>query len=394
MTAGSDGMIAEVLRIPAAGPDTPVPSGESGSSARYVDVGAAMAGGAAGPRPSLGRRTDGEFLLYPAAVSVLFGAPESGKTLLALSLAAETVREGGSVLMLDLDHNGAQAIISKMMKFGIDLEVLEDRTRFRLAMPDDSPEVLAVIADAETWHPTLAVIDSVGELLPLFGADSNSADAFTLVNRQTLAALARQGSCVLAVDHEAKGVESRQYGAGGSVAKKRAVDGVMLRVSVRRQFRPGHGGMAALTIVKDRHGGVRQVCPAGEREPLAAMFEINPGDWLGAKLIAPTIQHSTTSQADVDHLLSLSPAPTSVRDVKTRMGWGTGRSSAAWREFGEIAPDGRVPPFLPKGGGTGEHSRSLFLGTPGNVPGTPCEIHGSPTFEGLCGRCEAEADDS
>ena len=125
-------------------------------------------------------------------------------------------------------------------------------------------------------------------------------------------------------------------GAGGTIAKKRAVDGSMLRFTVTQPFTPGHGGAAHLTITKDRHGGLREASPVGEREPLAATFKLTQtGNAITWQFIAPAGHTARdTLDSDLDALDKLTPPPTSVRDVKARMKWSTDRCGTAlkaWR---------------------------------------------------------------
>lgn len=307
----------------------------------YADVAALLADDAPEPpRPTIGVRSDGEGLLYAGSVNVIFGPPESGKTLAASCIIADALFLGQRALMIDLDHNGAPATIARLQSFGIKADVLTDPSRFRFAAPEDRDTLLHIVSEARTWQPTVVLLDSIGELLPMFGANSNDADDFTNVNRQTLAQLARHGAAVVAIDHEAKGTESRGYGSSGTAAKKRAVDGVMLRATVREPFTPGHGGKSALSIAKDRHGGLRAVSPTGEREPLAAVFQLLPGEATTWKFWAPatTGEPATDPQtaADLSVMLSLDPRPTSFRQAsellkKSGRKWRNERIAAAMR---------------------------------------------------------------
>ncbi|WP_232711296.1 MULTISPECIES: AAA family ATPase [unclassified Microbacterium] len=312
---------------------------------RYVDVEAILNGTFTAPQTSIGgRRSDGVPLLYAAAVNVLLGAPEAGKTLVAGAMAADELFTEGRVLWVDLDHNGAPAILTRFRQYGVAAETLIDPSRFRLSIPEDAETVMAVVKDATTWNPTLAVVDSIGELLPLFGASSNDSDDYTRVHRAVLTALARTGTGVLAIDHEAKGTDSRNYGATGTMAKKRAVDGALIRVTNVSPFTPGRGGEAQLSIVKDRHGALRAISTAS-REPIVCNFTLDSrGDALLARFPAPMQVH--VPRSDLDELHRLVPPPSSVRDVKERMRWGGTRATRAFQEFKGVP------------------------GTPGNVPGT------------------------
>lgn len=353
-------------------------------TADYIDVAGVLDGTVTAPQTtSGGRRSDGVPLLYGPAVNVLVGAPEAGKTLVAGGMAADELFSHGSCLWADLDHNGAAALLHRLISFGVHRDILTDPARFRLALPEDAEAVAEIVTDAVRWRPSLAIVDSVGELLPMFGANSNDADDYTRVHRAVLTRLAGAGAAVLALDHEAKGIESRAYGATGSAAKKRAVDGALLRVSNVRPFAPETGGEAHLTVVKDRHGALRAL--AGGREPTVARFVLSPvtgGMHYRFELPAYT---APASAADVDLLAGLMPPPANVRDIKARMGWGSTRAAAAWRDFQDVPREQGSG----NASGNGQTTQVSILdpaeslgttvpGTPGNVPGTPGESVCSP----------------
>jgi hypothetical protein len=311
-------------------------SGET-ETEMYLDVAAALEGGIDAPLPCVGmRRTDGWHVLYPAAVNVVFGPPESGKTLWALASGADVIRDGGLFVFADFDHNGAPAILARLQEFGVSRDKLSDPDSFRYASPGSAEAVDRLVADlavvkATDERPVLIVVDSIGELIPMLGGNTNDADEYTAIHRRVLTALAAGGAAVLAIDHEAKGSDSRSYGATGTVAKKRAVDGVMLRVAIIDPFAPGQGGAASLSIVKDRHGGVRRLVNTGGSEPIAGVFRLTPGDGDSASTweLYPGRSASSKLSADVLMLIELDPPARSKDDVKTRMGWGSDRAQRA-----------------------------------------------------------------
>ena len=339
------------------GPDGPGPvpdQAEQGEPAvlraRYADVAGLLAGTIPGPpEPAFGTRTDGRRIFYADQVNMLFGDPESGKTWVALAASAEALNAGHRVLVIDLDHNGTASIVTRLLALGVHPETLGDLNLFRYVEPEDRNEAYAVVDDAQDWPPAVVVVDSLGELLPMFGSSSNSADDFTLVHSAVLKPLAKTGAAVLVIDHLSKGSESRAFGPGGTGAKRRAIGGSSIRVRVKDQFAPGSGGSAFRTVNKDRHGGLRQHCPSGDREPLAGTFHLRAyaGDVLHAEIEpaakgerAPAdfsieVRNPERLTDDLTQLDKLDPPPASKRDVQDRMGWGSDRANAAlgaWRE--------------------------------------------------------------
>ncbi|MEV6096031.1 AAA family ATPase [Nocardia sp. NPDC051981] len=291
-------------------------------------------------------RTDGIGLFYPDQYNVVFGDPEGGKTLLTDYATVCELADGGRVLRLDLDHNGPQSTIGRLLAMGAPAEVLRDPTRFLYIDPEDRVELRNVVEHMKTWTPTLVVLDSIGELLPMFGSSSNSADEFTDCHRTIIKPLVRTGACVIGIDHLSKGTDSRAYGAGGTIAKKRAIGGTSIRVTVDSAFTPGKGGSAYLAINKDRHGGLRKHSPTGDKEPLAGKFTIWPNgtDGMRAEVRAPSTEDrnpgESVPQEDIDAIAALDPAPTTIADARARLKWRNDRASAAFKAWKATANGG------------------------------------------------------
>lgn len=227
----------------------------------YVDVAALIAGGVHVPEPDTLALDAGGHLFYSGEFNLIHGDPESGKTWLCMTAVAAALAAGGKAAIIDLDHNGAHSIINRLQQLGVRNDVLGDQDRFRLAEADTAGELQQVITDLCQFEPNVVTIDSLGEVLPLFGANSNNADDFTRVHAAVISPLAKAGVAVLAVDHLPKNADSRQFGPTGTNAKNRAVGGTSVRVTNSRPFVPGHGGAATLELFKDRHGGIRQNLP-------------------------------------------------------------------------------------------------------------------------------------
>lgn len=155
-----------------------------------------------------------------------------------------------------------------------------------------------------------------------------------------LTPLAKGGAVVIAIDHLPKSDDARTHGQTGTLAKRRAVNGVTLRVSVAETFAPGKGGAANMVIEKDRPGGVRAHCPVdGKRQP-AGRFVMTPsvGNSVSWKVTTPTLATGTglVPDTDVAELDALVPPPRSKRDVQDRLKWGSDRAHKAlmrWREM-------------------------------------------------------------
>ena len=308
----------------------------------YVDISAMLDGTMPEPpEPVLLGRSDGRKMFYAGQVNLLFGDPESGKTWVCLACAVEALKASRKVLIIDLDHNGPESTVFRLIALGAPRDQLRDPNVFRYCEPEDLIELRQVVADSVEWRPAVAVVDSIGELLPMHGANTNSADEFTTVHSKVLKPLAKAGAAVLAVDHLAKGADSRAHGPGGTAAKRRAIGGVSIRVKATKAFTPGHGGEAVLCINKDRHGGVRAHCPVGDREPVAGTFKLlafNDGilEWsLAAPKEGDHNPDETAPDEDIAAVAALDPPPTTVDDARERLRWQkqrTANAMRAWRQ--------------------------------------------------------------
>jgi hypothetical protein len=258
----------------------------------------------------------------------------------ALAAVVECLLAGLRALVLDLDLNSAASTLGRLLMMGAPKDKLADLNFFRYCEPEHSGDVNQVVEDCKTWRPEVAVVDSVGELLPMLGADSNSADDFTRAHTRVLKPLAMSGAAVIAIDHLAKNTDSRSRGPGGTAAKRRAIGGVSLRVKAQRQFTPGKGGTALLLVNKDRHGGVRENCPLDEREPVAGTFvlrepdAVDPQRW---RILAPMPGQRDPETAarteDVESISAMDPTPTSAEDVRKRLHCSKERANLAWSEW-------------------------------------------------------------
>lgn len=308
-------------------------------------------------------RTNGSGLFYRGQVNHLFGDPEAGKTWVALAAAVEILRSGGKAMVIDIDHNGMTPTVGRLLTLGADKEVLEDLSKFRYSAVDDKHEVLELVSVANRWKPDLVIVDSVGELVPMFSASSNNPDDYTRVNALVMKPLATQaGASVIIIDHLAKNPESRSQGATGTTAKNRAIGGVSLRANLLDPFKPGKGGACELVIHKDRHGSVRATSADSGKNALAGKFHMyEAGEVATWEVRAPSSDDRSTQDSspfdDVLAVAKLDPPPTTVDDATKRLGWRKQRAARAvrdWREAGEPVPSSLL---LEHGAGTAPGSK-------------------------------------
>ncbi len=214
----------------------------AGPGGLFVNIAEVLSGGGV-PKavPTILTRADGKCLFYPGKVNLLFGDPETAKTWIALAAGGEVLDGGGRFVFVDMDHNGVETTVERLVMLGGDTTVLADPARFLYVEPEDSDHLLAVVGHLTAWEPTMALLDSVGELLPLMGANSDRNDDVTTAFNVTASPLARAGAGVVLIDHLAKNAESRRLGPVGAYGKTRIINGTMVRVFRQEQFTPGRG---------------------------------------------------------------------------------------------------------------------------------------------------------
>lgn len=308
----------------------------------YVDVASIFAGKANPPEPNILPLIDGGYLFYAGEFNLVYGDTESGKTWLCLAAVAATIEGGaGRAVAIDLDHNGAASLLRRLEMLGATRELLSDRQVFRLAMPETEVELNDLTADLAVFEPDVVVLDSLGEVMPLFRANSNSADDFTVVHTNVIKPLTRAGAAVLVVDHLPKSADSRKHGPTGTAAKTRAVGGLAVQVSAERAFRPGEGGAAKLQLFKDRHGGVRKQVSGSDPRPVIGTFTLTEDDGSLRYGFRPEVRVPRGKQGEADseqtandvaklrELRSAGESLETIRDVKAALDCGQTRAVAA-----------------------------------------------------------------
>jgi hypothetical protein len=292
---------------------------------QHFDVGAFFAGTAPQPpKPVLMHRTDGRALFYAGKLNLVFGDPESGKTLLVLAACAEALHDGRRALYVDLDHNGPEFILPLLVAFGVGVDTLSDPALFRYYDDIDAAlSMLMLVEESAVWRPAVAVIDSIGELLPMMGASSNDGDDFTRAHTNVLKPLAKSGAAVIEIDHLPKNLFTRSQGPVGTAAKRRPVGGLAVKVICRRTFIPGKGGTAELQINKDRTGGVRRHSPPGRPQSAGTFVLDTPDDngVIGWRVIPPLELAAMPSAAPryLEAIRQMSADTFTVRDVAVAM---------------------------------------------------------------------------
>lgn len=232
------------------------------------------------PPPTWCRRTDDTALFYAGKVNGVFGDPEAAKTWLAQIAGIEALNSGGTFAMIDVDHNGQDHTTARLLLLGARPEHIADPDRFRYYEPEDAEQLRAAVDDITNRAPDVLLVDSLGEIFPMLGVNTNDGDEISTAMRLVCTRPANAGSCVITIDHLPKGADARATGyAIGSIAKKRMIRGSYIRAEVRQQPVPGGIGRVTLRIEKDTAGELRKS---------------SGGGYAGTLTLDSTLDHTTT----------------------------------------------------------------------------------------------------
>jgi hypothetical protein len=254
---------------------------------------------------------DGEdwALFYAGAVNEIHAKPENMKTWISLLAAAEVLRAGKRVIILDFEDGGEQTL-GRLRALGL---TDDDINRIWYAHPSERlvpKEVAALMERMTIWNPALVVFNGVIEALALDGKDTLNNQHYTSWSQAFARPLARAGACVLLVDHIS--VKSDGKTAIGASAKANFISGASYVVESAELLAPALTttvrGSAVLKLAKDRPGGIRARGYETEKAVAVARFYARPGDHVDGHFEAvteATKQDPTVRQTIMDSRAAL-----------------------------------------------------------------------------------------
>lgn len=236
--------------------------------------------------PAVLERTDGQALMYPGRLNMLYGPSESAKSWIALHACMQLMERGERVVYLDFEDEPVNTL-SRMRALGAGYDDL--RNGFVYVRPEDpiatmqksrwgddkqtevgqlNESIFQKLLDDK--DPSLIVADGMTMIYGLHGLDSNDTVQTDTIT-SWLKSLTRNGrSTVLIIDHTAKNPVRGSLPIG-SQHKVAMVQGTLLQAYPVTQPMPGAVGEVELIVLKDRPGQVRKIAEkSGEKAQLAA----------------------------------------------------------------------------------------------------------------------------
>lgn len=201
--------------------------------------------------PDVGTWSDGKGIFYSGKINEVHGPSESGKTMMLLAVAAQEIRLGHHVIMVDYEDD-ADAVTSRMRwVFGLEREETERHFHYFNPGRPFTDEAFQRLSEVPA---TLCIIDAVTEAMSISGFDGRNENEVAAWYAEFPKRLAAVGMAVALIDHTSK---TNHEEALGSQHKKSAITGVSYTAKPVAPFTKGHRGELSIRVAKDKLGGVR-----------------------------------------------------------------------------------------------------------------------------------------
>lgn len=240
-------------------------------------------------QPSILRRDDGQALMYPGRLNMLYGSSETAKSWISMHACIQVMNDptladddqaarGARVMYLDFEDT-PETTVERLRLLGAGDDQIREQFIYvhpehplapmqRNRYGDDASDSKGKLNDVAfqaalaSLDPKLIVVDGLSVLYGLHGLDTDSTSQTDTITGW-LKGLSREGkSTVIIIDHTTKTAEKGTLPIG-SQHKQAMVQGSMIQVWPVTQPRPGDKGEMQLIVVKDRPGQVRAISKKG-----------------------------------------------------------------------------------------------------------------------------------
>jgi hypothetical protein len=243
--------ITEVSSSELSGEDAP------SSSWRPVDLTPVLDGTWKPAMPTVGQRTDGKGLFYPAKTHTVVSETEAGKSWFGLAASVCEMAAGCHVFFIDFEDDEG-SVVGRLLNLGVTPEAIRDLFHYiRPEHPLTGIHLEALCEELASYGPSLAMLDGITEAMELHGLNPIDNTDIAKFNRMVSLPLAASGAAQVSFDHVTKDRESRGRYALGGVHKLNIVTGAGYTLENRQPFGIGVTGRSTLKIAKDRPGQLR-----------------------------------------------------------------------------------------------------------------------------------------
>jgi AAA domain len=188
-------------------------------------------------------------LIYPGRRHVFSGPPESAKTFAAFCIAVDEIQAGSTVLHIDFEMFEYETR-DRLRDMGLTGDSLD---RFVHLEPTVAASDAILAELAQTWRPSLAIIDAAAGAYHLQGLDDIKRNDIEPFARAFIEPLRARGVATILIDHVAKRAEKSDNFSIGSERKIGAAD-VHLGFETVSPLGRGRIALVKITTKKDRFG--------------------------------------------------------------------------------------------------------------------------------------------
>lgn len=255
-------------------------------------------------------------LLYIGRVNSLYGSGGSGKTLVALKIAADVMADGDNVLMIDMEDE-PHGTLDRLISSGVDPDLIAKR--FGYIRPEYHPlssmqrdrwgdaqvtdtgreSTDALTRSLNLRDPSLIIIDGTTTLYRIHGLDTNASNGTDLIGGWLRRLTDNGNRTVILIDHTGK-TASPSSDPIGSQHKIAMIQGAALHVYATTKPRRGHRTTASIYLGKDRPGSVAEHSVDGEALKCAEVIFDSTGKHLQITVETPDPSKTRVDFTDDD----------------------------------------------------------------------------------------------
>lgn len=164
-----------------------------------------------------------EPLIVHGRIHMLYGEPESGKTIILLSFILQCVERGEHVLYID-EESGIDAVAGLLLAMGAKPAVIDEYVHYFPFPGIDTDAYPALLAYADMVQPAMVAFDSLTDMLTVANLDENSGNQVTTWMLDVATALARRdyAPSVVLIDHVPKDAENVRYSVASRAKKAKS----------------------------------------------------------------------------------------------------------------------------------------------------------------------------
>ena len=164
-----------------------------------------------------------ENMVVYGRIHMLYGEPETGKTIILLSWMLTCIEDGLHVLYID-EESGIDSVAGLLLDMGADPGLIDQYIHYFPFPGIDETAYAALLDYAANLRPAMVAFDSLTDMLTVANLDENNGNQVTSWMLDVATAIARSDyqPAVVLVDHVPKDTENVRYSVASRAKKAKA----------------------------------------------------------------------------------------------------------------------------------------------------------------------------